>query len=232
MDGRRDVCAAFRSFWMMIIIQKYDDYNPESSEHEPRGTDMGHSRADKAQSHERILKQAAGQIRDTGLESVSVGRLMRSIDMTHGGFYGHFASRSDLLAQALSRALEDGAAAAKLAGDPAKPASFAAMVRSYLSRSHRDSRGTGCAIAALASDVARADERSRAVMEAHVERFIAKVADTLGHDDDEQALLAVSAMIGGLLVSRVMTDPKRSDDVLRAVRNSLVALQGKGEGEA
>ena len=113
-----------------------------------------------------------------------------------------------------------------------KPASFAAMVRSYLSRSHRDSRGTGCAIAALASDVARADERSRAVMEAHVERFIAKVADTLGHDDDEQALLAVSAMIGGLLVSRVMTDPKRSDDVLRAVRNSLVALQGKGEGEA
>ena len=69
---------------------------------------MGHSQADKAQSRERILRKAADAVRDTGLESVSVGKLMRSVDLTHGGFYNHFTSRSDLLAQALERALVEG----------------------------------------------------------------------------------------------------------------------------
>ncbi|MFA7504178.1 MAG: TetR/AcrR family transcriptional regulator [Burkholderiaceae bacterium] len=191
--------------------------------------DMGYSQADKAQSRERILAKAAEQIRDTGLESISVGKLMRSVDLTHGGFYGHFASRSDLLAQALERALEDGATTAKLATDPTKPPTYAGVVRSYLSRNHRDSRKTGCALAALSSDVARADEHSRAVMEAYIERFVAKVADVMEKEDDQDALLAVSAMIGGLLVSRMMTDPKRSDEVLRSVRNALMALQDEGK---
>ena len=53
---------------------------------------MGHSQADKAQSRESILRKAADAVRDTGLESVSVGKLMRSVDLTHGGFYNHFAS--------------------------------------------------------------------------------------------------------------------------------------------
>ena len=123
---------------------------------------MGHSQADKADSRERILKQAAEQIRDAGLESLSVGPLMRSVNLTHGGFYGHFASRSELLAQALERALQDGAAAS-MAAIGATP-DYPKLLRSYLSRKHRDMRRNGCAIAALASDVARADEASREVM--------------------------------------------------------------------
>lgn len=190
---------------------------------------MGHSQADKAKSRERILNEAAAQIRDGGLESVSVGRLMRSVDLTHGGFYGHFASRSDLLAQALERALADGEAASRAANDPSKR-SFASYVRGYLSRAHRDSRKTGCAIAALASDVARADEDSRAVMAAHVEEFIARVARAMGEqDEDGDATLAVSAMVGALLLSRVITDPKRSDAMLRSVRERVIAL-ADGEG--
>src|SRR5690606_27798299 len=96
-------------------------------------------------------------------------------------------------------------------------------VRSYLSRTHRDSRKTGCALAALASDVARADENSRAVMEVYVERFVEAIAEATDEQREEEALFAVSAMIGVLLVARVMTDPKRSDEVLRAVRNALLA---------
>lgn len=212
---------------------------------------MGHSQAEKAHNRERILKKAAEQIRDTGLESVSVGPLMRSVDLTHGGFYGHFASRSELLAHALERALREGEAASKAArnaaaakaaksgteaktaggeavakagGDSARPAGYATLLRSYLSRAHRDSRKSGCAIAALASDVARADDASREVMEAHVERFIENVAQAMGTDDEERALLAASAMVGGLLLSRIVTDPKRSDQMLRAVRDGLARL--------
>lgn len=189
---------------------------------------MGHSQTDKAQSRERILTEAAAQVREAGLESVSVGKLMRSVNLTHGGFYGHFESRSDLLAQALERALADGAAASRAAADPSRPQNFDTLVRGYLSRTHRDSRKSGCAIAALASDVARADEPSRAVMEAAIERLIARVGASLGDadaDTDAEALFAVSAMVGGLLLSRVFTDPKRSDAMLKAVKDGLADLR-------
>jgi TetR/AcrR family transcriptional repressor of nem operon len=187
---------------------------------------MGHSQADKAGSRERILKQAAQQIREAGLESLSVNKLMRSVDLTHGGFYGHFASRSDLLAEALESALAD---------SQLKARSFGPMVRSYLSRSHRDSPGTGCAIASLAPDAARADESVREVMDRHVEGFVTIVANALALHEmadegaDDEALVAVSAMVGALALSRVLTDPKRSDAMLRAVREHLLALDPQAE---
>ncbi len=186
---------------------------------------MGHSQAEKAQSRERILRQAADQVRDAGLESISVGKLMRSVELTHGGFYNHFESRSDLLAQALQRALTEGSKASLAGADPdAAPRSFEARVRSFVSRAHRDSRASGCAIAALASDVARADESSRAVMSEHIDEFISRIAQSLRSQDQGDAMLAVSAMIGALLLSRVQVDPRRSDALLKSVRERLLAL--------
>jgi len=189
---------------------------------------MGHSQAEKAQSHERILDEAARQIREGGLESVSVGGLMKSVNLTHGGFYGHFDSRSDLIAQALKRALTDSRTNSRASMDAARPVTFTTLVKRYLSPSHRDAKGTGCAIASLATDVGRADERARAIMEEHIESFVARVAATLqgDSDSDKQALVAVSAMIGALALSRAITDTKRSDEVLRTVRDSLIESIG------
>ena len=185
---------------------------------------MGHSQAGKARSRERILNEAATQIRDKGLDALSIGSLMQQAKLTHGGFYGHFASRSDLIAAALQQALTSGEASAHAARDPDKPVRVNALVRSYLSRSHRDQPKSGCAIGALISDVGRADQQCRAVMEPHIESFIAKVAETLSDDDDSRAIVAVSAMVGALAISRVLTDPKRSDAILRTVRDSIVAM--------
>lgn len=187
---------------------------------------MGHSRADKAASHERILSEAAGQIREAGLESVSVGPLMRSAGLTHGGFYGHFDSRAELLVQALERALRDGAAASSFAPVDGQAPDFADSVRRYLSRSHRDARRSGCAIAALAADVARADEPTRAVMSAHLERVAGQLATAMGTEDRDRAMFALSALIGALLVSRVLTDPAQSDALLAEARRQVTALRG------
>lgn len=181
---------------------------------------MGHSQAEKAENRARILAEASRQVRRDGLEAVSVGTLMKSVGLTHGGFYGHFESRSALLAEALERALAEGEAKAKVQeSDP--PQSFATIVRNYLSRAHRDGRESGCAIAALASDVARADATSRDVMSAHIETFIATVTASLG-GDEAAAIAAVSAMVGALVLSRVVTDPARSDAFLKAVRDHLM----------
>lgn len=183
---------------------------------------MGHSQAEKAQNRERILKEAARQVRRDGLESVSVGTLMKSVGLTHGGFYGHFESRSALLAEALERALLENEAHAGLQGSQ-RALSFAQIVKGYLSRAHRDGRESGCAIAALASDVARADPSSRAVMAGHIETFIDSMKGALG-GDEAGAIVAVSAMVGALALSRVVTDPARSDAILGAVRDHLKTL--------
>jgi TetR/AcrR family transcriptional repressor of nem operon len=189
---------------------------------------LGHSQVEKAQSRERILREAADQIRDGGLESVSVGKLMKSVNLTHGGFYGHFASRTDLLAQALERALVDGERRSAKEKS-ARPRGFASFVRNYLSRSHRDSRSTGCAISALISDVGRADDQSRAVMATYIESYIDVTRRQLGDDDDSRAMLAVSAMVGALALSRVMPNPARSNDLLRTVTEHLMAFSEPNE---
>ena len=186
---------------------------------------MGHSQSEKAQSRERILSEAADQVRAGGLESVSVGKLMRSVGLTHGGFYNHFDSRADLIAWALEYALVDGRKAWLLKdGQDDKPRSFETLVRKFLSRSHRDSRTTGCAVAALASDVARSDDQSRAVMSRHIDDFVSQTGDSMPGHDKADALLAVSAMVGALLLSRVQVDPKESDALLKLVRERLLAL--------
>jgi TetR/AcrR family transcriptional repressor of nem operon len=182
---------------------------------------MGHSQAEKAQSRERILAEASRQIRREGLESISVGSLMKSVGLTHGGFYVHFESRSALLEEALQRALLEGEANARASG-PAEH--FPSIVRSYLSRAHRDARDSGCAIAALVSDTARAEDGARSTMTRHVEAFIASVAQSLD-GDEERAIVAVSAMVGALALSRVVADTARSNTILKLVRQYLDALQ-------
>lgn len=180
---------------------------------------MGHSQAEKARSRERILSAAATQIREAGLESISVGKLMRAAGLTHGGFYNHFGSRSELLGEALERALVDGGARSRaMTGDPRR---LAAFVRGYLSRAHRDSASTGCAMAALLSDVGRAEPELRSAMSEHVEGFIARVADELGEDD---AIVAVCAMVGALGLARVVSDTNRSDGILKTVRDYVTAM--------
>ncbi|MBW8815208.1 MAG: TetR/AcrR family transcriptional regulator [Caulobacterales bacterium] len=179
---------------------------------------MGHSQAEKAQNRERILAEAAQQIRREGLESVSVGALMKKVGLTHGGFYGHFESRSALLAEALERALQEGQA--KVSGSMR----FADLVRGYLSRSHRDARDSGCAMAALACDVGRADLASREAMTGYINGFVDDAAAGLD-GDRERAMMAVSALVGALALSRVIADPGQSDAFLRTVRDHLSRLE-------
>lgn len=185
---------------------------------------MGHSQAEKARSRDRILAHASAQIREEGLDSLSVGKLMQAVGLTHGGFYGHFASRAELLNEALDQALVDGAAAFHASSASESPP-YDATVRSYLSRRHRDARAEGCAIAALAGDVTRAPEDAREAMTEHILAFAAQLRADVGGDDDGKALFAVSAMIGTLMLSRVLTETSASNTLLSAAKRELLALK-------
>ncbi len=61
-----------------------------------------------------------------------------------------------------------------------------------------------------------------------MESYIARVASALDQEDDSKAIVAVSAMVGALALARVMTDPRRSDAILRVMRDHLIALADEG----
>lgn len=189
---------------------------------------MGHSQAEKAASRERILDAAAKQIREGGIDSVSIAELMKAAKLTHGGFYGHFESRAALIAAALERAMEEGEAAFKASRSAKPQGSVKAIVNGYLSPSHRDDLSGGCAIAALASDVGRADDAEvRTLMAERVERSFAHMAGAMGGSAraDDAAVAAWCTMVGAIALSRVFQGTKRADEILKLARQAVLDLE-------
>jgi TetR/AcrR family transcriptional repressor of nem operon len=183
---------------------------------------VGHSQADKAQSRQRILDAAALQLRELGLSGVSIGDLMKSAKLTHGGFYGHFSSRDDLIAEALEKALRDGEESAIRTGSTKGPRTLKSFLNSYLSKTHRDNPRTGCAISALAGDVARADIRARSIMSDRLGKYFDNIKDIADEDDNDFAMAVMSMVIGAVTLSRVMKDEKISDKLLLAARKAIL----------
>ena len=62
---------------------------------------MGHSRAEKAKTRERIVTLASKRFREKGLTGIGIAELMKEAGLTVGGFYKHFGSRDDLVAEAI-----------------------------------------------------------------------------------------------------------------------------------
>ncbi|RYF58409.1 MAG: TetR/AcrR family transcriptional regulator [Comamonadaceae bacterium] len=206
---------------------------------------MAQSREHKAQTRERILAQASERLRADGLAGVSIAQLMTAAGVTHGGFYRHFDSREDLIAQATERALREGAAAGARAR-AGQPPTLAAYVKSYLSRTHRDAPERGCAIAALAADVPHAGAPTAEVFTAGLlatlERLTAQFAaraetgsGTLTADVEgaasraspapapmDDAIALLSTMVGALVLSRAVNDAELSDRVLAVNRTRLI----------
>ena len=184
---------------------------------------MGHSQADKAQSRQRILDVAALQLRELGLSGVSIGDLMKSAKLTHGGFYGHFSSRDDLIAEALEKALRDGEESAIRIGSTKGPRTLKSFLNSYLSKTHRDNPRSGCAISALAGEVARADTRARSIMSDRLGKYFDNIRNLDDEDDANDFAMAVMSMVvGALTLSRVMKDDEVSDKLLLAARKAIL----------
>jgi TetR/AcrR family transcriptional regulator, transcriptional repressor for nem operon len=185
---------------------------------------VGHSRAEKAQSRERIVTAAARQIREGGLDSVSIADLMKQAELTHGGFYGHFPSRSALIAAALERALFDGEAASIAATSRKGQRTLNSIIDSYLSRAHRDEAGTGCAIASLAADVGRAEPEVREIMMRRLELYFGDISRLIGDvpEADQKATSIWCTMVGAIMLSRVFKGTERSDVILRMARQTIL----------
>jgi TetR/AcrR family transcriptional repressor of nem operon len=99
------------------------------------------------------------------------------------------------------------------------------IVTQYLSRAHRDAPSAGCAVVALASEVSRADEEARTVMDAHLKRYFQKISAALdGSQEHKLAIPIVCMMNGALTLSRLLDDKAQSDKVLKETRDYILAM--------
>jgi TetR/AcrR family transcriptional repressor of nem operon len=172
----------------------------------------------------RIVETASTLFRERGYDGVGVADLMAAAGFTHGGFYKHFRSKADLMAEAAASGFSQ--ATANVAGGDE-----ASFVQEYVSRKHRDAPGSGCTLAALCGDAARqpgaiketfaagiesqlaALEREDAAMDESAKRQArARRIDTLAH------------VVGAILLSRACPDDSPlADEILEVCRTRILS---------
>ena len=183
------------------------------------------SRAEAAQNRERIIEVAAKLFREHGFDGVGVADLMKSAGLTHGGFYGHFASKEDLMAQACARALESSLGDLQQAAEHGGENAFSAVASAYLSPAHRDQPSEGCVLAALGAEAARRSSPVRGAFTQGV-RSVVDALTRLAPGKSkrlqrERALATVASMVGALILARAVDDAELSDEVLRSTLRSI-----------
>jgi TetR/AcrR family transcriptional repressor of nem operon len=156
-----------------------------------------------------ILRVASRLFRERGPEGVSVAEIMQAAGLTHGAFYGHFESKEALLCEVLAVMLAEASDQLRDLG----PGGLDDYAQGYVSRSHLDSPGEGCAVAALGGDVARQSAAVRSAFTSGLKMFLDAATETAGGCEDARslALSRVSQLVGALIVARAV---RSSDETL------------------
>jgi len=185
------------------------------------------SREQAARNRERIVETAARRFRERGFEGIGVADLMKEAGLTHGGFYGHFASKEELIAEASARALMGSLevfskVAERASGDP-----LSAVAGAYLTTGHRDNPGAGCLLAALGPDVSRqgpAVRRSVAgYVRAAVELLMTLVPGKSKAARRQKAISTYATLVGTMVMARAVDDRALSQEILDAGLASIKA---------
>jgi AcrR family transcriptional regulator len=182
----------------------------------------------KEVTHERIVGAAARATRRSGYDGTGVADIMKEVGLTHGGFYAHFASRDAMLAEAADRAgAESVADLTRVAAAAPPQEALRAMIHGYLSKEHVEDAETGCPVAALGSEMPRQAAKVRRAATRRIKELIDVVAryspdqgepGVYQHGEPsvyQHALVTVATMVGALVLSRAVDDPKLSE-ALRA----------------
>jgi TetR/AcrR family transcriptional regulator, transcriptional repressor for nem operon len=187
--------------------------------------EMRVSRVEAAQNRERIIEVAARLFRERGFDGIGVADLMKSAGLTHGGFYGHFASKEDLMAQACARALEGSLDALQRVAEHGGENGLSAVASAYLSPAHRDRPGEGCVLAALGAEAVRHGSPVRSAftrgVRSALDMLTRLVPGKSKRAKRERALATYASMIGALVLARAVDDPELSEEVLQSVLASI-----------
>jgi TetR/AcrR family transcriptional repressor of nem operon len=166
----------------------------------------------------RVVETASALFRERGYDGIGVADLMNAAGLTHGGFYKHFGSKADLMAEAAACGIAQ--TVAQTTGVDA-----ATFARHYVSRAHRDARETGCTMAALGGDAARQPDAVRATFADGIERLLAALGGTGGTGGNRARILdLVAHAVGAVVMSRACPDESPlADEILATCRDAILA---------
>lgn len=182
------------------------------------------SREQAAKNREHVVDTAARLFRERGYDGIGVADLMKEAGLTHGGFYGNFASKEQLMAEACARAFDSAAERWTRLTARDGAGALAGIADAYLSRAHVEHPGAGCAVAALGADASRLAPPVRAAMTDGIKTQIDLMAALhAGATQDARAgaIADYAAMIGALVLARATDDAALSEEILQTVRSRL-----------
>lgn len=178
------------------------------------------SREQFADNRQRILEVAARLFREKGFEGVGVDGIMEEAGLTHGGFYGHFASKADLAEQACAAAVGRSTDKWEALADGSPDTGLGQIVRSYLSTRHRDDPGSGCVMAALGGEVARRSGAVRTNVTEGVRAQLGILEGVAGAGSKaerrEKAIATLSGLVGAMVLARLVDESALSGEILTA----------------
>jgi len=192
---------------------------------------MRYAETHRDETHRKLLKVAAAELRDKGPDRLGVAEVMKTAGLTHGGFYAHFKSKDALLSETLEEifAQSQRRVDRMLDGLPPKHA-LATYIDFYVSTRHRDDPSNGCPITALNSDLPRQSRKFRSTFESGVNRLsdlLARLIDDAHVADAKRIAPAIlAAMAGAVALSRTISDPQLSDDLLASTREGIKSRLG------
>jgi len=176
----------------------------------------------------RMIDASARRFKRDGFDGAGISTLVADAGLTNGAFYGHFASKDDLIATVVGEQI-----AAQVAIVEALPPgleSLEAFVREYLSPAHRDDPGNGCPSAALLDEITRQDRATREAYTRGAKGMIDAIARLLGTEDDgevqDRAIGLYTLLVASLQLSRAVTDQELSDRILTSAHRNAMALIG------
>ena len=176
-----------------------------------------------------ITEASARLFRERGIAATSVADLMGAAGLTHGGFYGHFASKDALAAAACESAFAASVTRWKARVAEAEDVDVArtAIIEGFLSIKARNTPGHSCPTATLAGDVAReaVDAPIRAAFTAGVEDLL-RILETLQGNAEPSvsrraALADLSLLVGAQILARATSQTPLSSELLAAARDRL-----------
>lgn len=189
--------------------------------------DMRYEPEHKTQTRDRIVRNAARKLRAEGLRGPGVASVMRASGLTVGGFYKHFRSKDELLAEAISEGFSESSEKidSSLQHVPRQDR-WKELVRVYLSPEHCDHPDSGCPIAALAPEMARTKlgvrRRISGLIKDRAERWVEFMPGRTAAERKRNFVLIFTAMVGAVSVARILVDPADRQKVLADMRDHLL----------
>jgi TetR/AcrR family transcriptional repressor of nem operon len=185
------------------------------------------SREQAIKNREHVVDTAAKLFREHGYSGIGVADLMKAAGLTHGGFYGNFGSKEDLMAEACARAFEGSIETwDKLAAKDTNLA-LEAISAAYLSPQHVANPGQGCAMAALGADVARLSPPVRDALTEGVRKQLDQLTALMpagsAAEQRKAAMVAYASMVGAMVMARAVNDPALADELLGTVQSAVTA---------